>query len=106
MHKMSLMVKEYLLPVEGKQVMEMPKNAWVLSVAPQTRRGILGTEVIVLYVLVDPQNQTMGPHHILMTETDRPLLTDENRRHLVYIGSTFGRNGLVWHVFEEREFPL
>ncbi len=100
---MSSIVKEYLLPVEGKQVMEMPKNAWILSVAPQMRQGILGTEVIVLYVLVDPQNPTMEPRHILMTETDSTVLTDEDLELLVYIGSAFSRNGLVWHVFEEKE---
>jgi len=89
--KMTKKIFKYQLDIKDEQILEMPKDAEILTV--QNQRGWL-----CLWARVDP-NFPKENRKIRVIGTGHPLY---DKSYLKYIGSAQFDNGyLVWHVFEE-----
>ena len=85
---------KYLLKMEGKQKIDLPENARILTV--QTQNGIP-----CIWAIVDEES-TKTKHHTIRTYgTGHPF---DSHIHCFYVG-TYQLNGgnLVFHVFDESE---
>jgi len=86
-------IYKYLLEVTDEQVLELPKNAGILSVAEQNGN-------IVLYAMVNPEMHTEKIRiAIIGTGHEIPRPQDLDR----FVGTVKQRGGLLmWHVFVMR----
>ena len=82
---------KYEIPLTDKPVIQMPKDARMLSVGEQ--RGKL-----FVWAAVDPEADSV-PHQFRIAGTGHPVSMPLASMHVFCIGTVIMSNGLVWHVF-------
>lgn len=73
---------------------EMPQGAQILTIHDQE-------DVPTIWALVDTDAEPEG-RRFLVFGTGWEI-TKPHNKHLSFLGTSFGREGLVWHVFEVLE---